>query len=429
MEAGDQVEGLHAVLLLVGRSCRGARARAGRVPGAGLRRRAGRDRGRDVGRERMDEVRARAGRRLLARVDGVVVVEVGPLARVLAVERRRVGGQAERLEVHRHGRAVARMVGIDLGVRDRLGQVLAEQDRAARGVDDRVVERGRARAVGHVPGELRLRGGAEQHQAGEVTALEGRGVARAGGAGAHGQRALDADVALQPRERLGAADARLDRVDREVVPRCAGDGDHAPGAVDRHAQVVVEGGDAAVELAEVHDGEPARRRRAALQVEPVEVGRVEAERRGVGAHEVLCDVCAGAAAGAAQRAVGAQQLARGAGQRVDVRARPGGRGGAPACCAQDVSACSAARRRPWSRRARPCCWHPCASRSTAWRPRRRPAGRAWRPRRCRARRAMRPRRERERGGASWRPGSQAERTAAVRRSAHPAHIGRGGLGG
>ena len=271
----------------------------------------------------MDEIRLEARGRLFSCVDRdrvvVVIVEVGPLARVLAVEDGRAGRQAEVLEVHRLGRAGARMVRVDLGVRGGLGQVLAEQDRAARGIDDGVVEGGRGRAIGHVPRELRAVGGAEQHEPGEVTAREGRGPPCAGGAGAHRQRALDVDVALEPRERVCAADVRHDRVDREVVARRAGDREDTPGAVDRDAEVVVEGGDAPVELAELHDGEPVRRRRPGLEVEPVEVGGVEAEGGEVGAHELPCDVRAPAAARAAQRAVGAEQLARGAGQRVDAQ--------------------------------------------------------------------------------------------------------------
>ena len=130
--------------------------------------------------------------------------------------------------------------------------------------------------------------------------------------------ALDADVALQRRVGLLAAELRLDGGDREAVARRAGDRHHAAGAVDRHAQVVVVRRDAAVELAEVHDGEPVRAGHGRLCVEAVEVGGVEPERGAVGAHEVERDVAARAAARGAERTVGAQELARRAGQRVDV---------------------------------------------------------------------------------------------------------------
>ena len=155
------------------------------------------------------------------------------------------------------GRRRARMGSwYTLALETALVRFRAVEDRAARGVDDRVVVGVRARLVGQVPRELRAARRAEQHEPGEVAAGEVRHLADAARAGRDGRAGPAVDVAPQRGQRLGAADRGLDRADGEVGPRRARHGVHAPRAVDRDPQVVVERRDAAVELAEAHDGEP-----------------------------------------------------------------------------------------------------------------------------------------------------------------------------
>ncbi len=316
-EAAGQIEGLRAVLVAVGQpgvTISGVpRARPCRVHAAGVQRR---DR-RVERREGIDEVRAGAVGDVLAGADLVVVVDVRPRARVQAVEHGGAGLQAVVLEIDGLRRAGAGVVRIDEGAGDVLDEVLAQEDRATGRIDDGGVHGVGGRAVDDVPGEARARGGAEEDQAGVVAGREARHVARAVGARLDADRALDADVALQALERLARAELRVGRGDGEAVARRAGDRDDAPGAVDRHAHVVVEGGDTGIDLAEMHERHAALRARLAVDGELAEVGRVEAERSAVGAEVVARDRDAVTAAGFGQRAVGAQQLARGAGQRVD----------------------------------------------------------------------------------------------------------------
>ena len=200
-----------------------------------------------------------------------------------------------------------------------LRQVLAEQDRAGRRVDDGVVVGDRRRLVGQVPRQTGPGGRVEQHEAGEVAAREARDLSVARGAGRDVDRPLDADVALERAHRGDGADIRHDRGDAQARDRRARDAEDPAAAVEAHAQVVVERGDAAERLpvAQVRDARGGARR-AVGQGQPVDVGRGEPEGGAVAPHPVERDGAAIPGGRAGQRAVEALDAPRRPGERVDL---------------------------------------------------------------------------------------------------------------
>ncbi len=298
VEAVDEVEGLHAVLRAVvdPRGDERRVPRALRLGGVGTAR---------VSRvlEREHEVVVHRAVDLLCARERVVVVEVRVHTRVRAVEHGRAGSEPlPVLEVDRHLGAERRVAGEDLGGGRVLHQVLAEEHGAAGRVDDRVVVRGIARAVGQVPREPRPAAAAEQHQAGEVAALELGRAAHAGRPRRHPDGPRRADVALERAHGLDGVEPRRRRGD--LRGRRPGRAEDAAAAVEADAHAAVEGRDPAVGLPEpqVREAGPARGR-ARRQLEIVDAVRGEAEQRPVRAHPVERHVGAIARGRARERSV------------------------------------------------------------------------------------------------------------------------------
>ena len=273
------------------------------------------ERVRPVGRgEREEEVRPasarRPPRRSGARLPSTSLIGVGELAR--AVWWRPRGGSrapaGRPSAVRRRGRAPG-VVGVDQRGRRRLDEVLAVEDGAGAGVDERLVVGVARSAVKDVPGEPHRAGPAEEH---EVRGGAGRGTRRA-------------RVARDDPPGPGRAQHRCDRRDREAVAGRAGERDDAAAAVDADREAIVERGHAAVPLRPADHGEPAARPRARGDEGP-EVAGVEPERRRVRADVAPRDRRGRPRRGAGEGAAEAEELARRVGQGVELEPRPGAEG-------------------------------------------------------------------------------------------------------
>ena len=273
----------------------------------------------------------------------VVVVDVRPRVRVRAGQ---VGGgrgqPARRGEVLVAERAAVR--GAEVVVEDVPGEALdavgAPQQAAAGRVDDAVVVLARGRLVVDAPGQPRAGGGAEQRQPRLLAAREGGRAPGAARAALDAHAARQADAALQRAQRGGRGDARRDGGDGEGVPGRAVDAEHAPAAVDRHADAVVEGRDPLVRLAVAQQRQPARRVLALGERERVDVRGRQAERRGVAAQVRARDRVAAARGRSGEGALELHQRPRRVGERVDLQ-----HAGAAQAAPQRRAPARAARRR------------------------------------------------------------------------------------
>ena len=198
------------------------------------------------------------------------------------------------------------------------GQVLAVEDVAARGVDDRVVVGGRRRPVRQVPGQPRAAPAAEQHEPREVATREPRRAPHARRPGDDRDLPHRADVALERPQRRHGVEPRHDRAGREPAHRRAADRQDPAAAVEAHAHAAVEGGDAAVGLrvAQVRDA-AAGRHRAVREGQRVDVPGGEPERGPLIVQPAERDRGAVAGRDAGQRPVAALDAAHGPGPRID----------------------------------------------------------------------------------------------------------------